>query len=139
MKIVGIGIDIIDNNRIKSLLKNNSFINRTFSKKEISVSKRILNKTNFFSKRFAAKEAFSKALGTGFRNNLNFNDIEIVNDKLGKPYYLINNKIKQIIKKKKKVNNFKLFLSISDEKDYSVAFIIIQKVSWFQKKQLKRI
>ena len=91
MKIVGIGIDIIDNNRIKSLLKNNSFINRTFSKKEISISKRILNKTNFFSKRFAAKEAFSKALGTGFRNNLNFNDIEIVNDKLGKPYYLINN------------------------------------------------
>ena len=52
MKIVGIGIDIIDNDRIKSLLKNNSFINRTFSKKEISVSKRILNKTNFFSKRF---------------------------------------------------------------------------------------
>ena len=135
MKIVGIGIDIIDNDRIKSLLKNNSFINRTFSKKEISVSKRILNKTNFFSKRFAAKEAFSKALGTGFRNNLNFNDIEIVNDKLGKPYYLINNKIKQIIKKKKKVNKFKLFLSISDEKDYSVAFIIIQKISWFQKKQ----
>ncbi len=129
MKIVGIGIDIIDNDRIKSLLKNNSFINRTFSKKEISISKRILNKTNFFSKRFAAKEAFSKALGTGFRNNLNFNDIEIVNDKLGKPYYLINNKIKQIIKKKKKVNNFKLFLSISDEKDYSVAFIIIQKIS----------
>ena len=129
MKIVGIGIDIIDNDRIKSLLKNNSFINRTFSKKEISVSKRILNKTNFFSKRFAAKEAFSKALGTGFRNNLNFNDIKIVNDKLGKPYYLINNKIKQIIKKKKKVNNFKLFLSISDEKDYSVAFIIIQKIS----------
>ena len=135
MKIVGIGIDIIDNDRIKSLLKNNSFINRTFSKKEISISKRILNKTNFFSKRFAAKEAFSKALGTGFRNNLNFNDIEIVNDKLGKPYYLINNKIKQIIKKKKKVNKFKLFLSISDEKDYSVAFIIIQKISWFQKKQ----
>ena len=129
MKIVGIGIDIIDNDRIKSLLKNNSFINRTFSKKEISISKRILNKTNFFSKRFAAKEAFSKALGTGFRNNLNFNDIEIVNDKLGKPYYLINNKIKQIIKKKKKVNKFKLFLSISDEKDYSVAFIIIQKIS----------
>ena len=129
MKTIGIGIDIIDNNRIKSLLKNNTFINRTFSKKEITISKKISNKTNFFSKRFAAKEAFSKALGTGFRNNLNFKDIEIFNDKLGKPYYLINNKIKQIIKKKKKVNNFKLFLSISDEKDYSVAFIIIQKVS----------
>ena len=45
------------------------------------------NKINFFAKRFAAKESFSKALGTGFRNNLNFKDIEILNDKIGKPYY----------------------------------------------------
>ena len=127
MKIIGIGIDIIDNNRIKSLLRNKAFINRTFSKKEIFFSKKKNNKTNFFSKRFAAKESFAKALGFGFRNNLNFKDIEIANDKLGKPYYLINNKIKQLIKKKKKVKNFKLFLSISDEKDYSVAFTIIQK------------
>ena len=96
---------------------------------EILVSKKILNKTNFFSKRFAAKEAFAKALGVGFRNNLNFKDIEIINDKLGKPYYLITNKIKNLIKRKKKVNNFKLFLSISDEKDYSVAFAIVQKIS----------
>ena len=128
MKTIGIGVDIIDNNRIKSLLKNNSFINRTFSKKEISISKRILNKTNFFSKRFAAKESFAKALGTGFRNNLNFKDIEIINNKLGKPYYLISAKIKKIIKKKINTSKFELFLSISDEKDYSVAFTIIQKV-----------
>ena len=87
MKIIGIGVDIIKNNRIKSLIKNKNFINRTFSKKEISISKKILNKTNFFSKRFAAKESFAKALGTGFRNNLSYKDIEIINDKLGKPYY----------------------------------------------------
>ena len=128
MKIVGIGIDIIKNNRVKSIIKDNKFINRIFSKKEISDSKKILNKKNFFSKRYAAKESFAKALGTGFRNNLNFKDIEIANDNLGKPYYLINNKIKKLIKKNKKVNNFELFLSISDEKDYSVAFTIIQKI-----------
>ena len=128
MKTIGIGVDIVDNNRIKSLIKNKKFINRSFSKKEINTSKRYFNKTNFFSKRFAAKESFAKALGTGFRNNLNLKDIEIINDKLGKPYYLISPKIKKLIKKKKKTKNFQLFLSISDEKDYSVAFTIIQKI-----------
>ena len=128
MKTVGIGVDIVDNKRFKKLIKDNKFINRIFSKKEIFASKKTLNKINFFSKRFAAKESFAKALGTGFRNNLNFKDIEIVNDNLGKPFYLINNKIKQIIKKNKKIANFELFLSISDEKDYSVAFTIIQKI-----------
>jgi holo-[acyl-carrier protein] synthase len=128
MKTVGIGVDIIDNKRFKKLIKDKKFINRIFSKKEISASKKKLNKINFFSNRFAAKESFAKALGTGFRNNLNFKDIEILNDNLGKPFYLINNKIKQIIKKNKKIANFELFLSISDEKDYSVAFTIIQKI-----------
>ncbi|MDC0974671.1 holo-ACP synthase [Candidatus Pelagibacter sp.] len=128
MKTVGIGVDIVDNKRFKNLIKDNKFINRIFSKKEILDSKKTLNKINFFSKRFAAKESFAKALGTGFRNNLNFKDIVIVNDNLGKPFYLINNKIKQIIKKNKKIANFELFLSISDEKDYSVAFTIIQKI-----------
>jgi holo-[acyl-carrier protein] synthase len=128
MKTVGIGVDIIDNKRFKKLIKDKKFINRIFSKKEISDSKKKLNKINFFSNRFAAKESFAKALGTGFRNKLNFKDIEILNDKLGKPFYLINSKIKQIIKKNKKIANFELFLSISDEKDYSVAFTIIQKI-----------
>ena len=128
MKTIGIGVDIVDNNRIKFLIKNKKFINRIFSKKEITISKNYLNKTNFFSKRFAAKESFAKALGTGFRNNLNLKDIEIINDKLGKPYYLISPKIDKLIKKKKKSKNFQLFLSISDEKDYSVAFTIIQKI-----------
>ncbi len=128
MKIVGIGVDIVKNKRISSSLKNKNFINRTFSKKEILISNKISNKSGYFSKRFAAKEAFVKALGTGFRNNLNFKDIQILNDKLGKPFYLINSKIKTIIKKKKKIEAFNLFLSISDEKDYSIAFTIIQKI-----------
>jgi len=129
MKTIGIGVDIVENKRIKSSIKNKKFINRLFSKNEILISKKFLNKTNYFSKRFAAKESFVKALGTGFRNGLNFKDIQIINNKLGKPYYLINSKIRNLIKKTKKVQNFNLFLSISDEKEYSVAFTIIQKIS----------
>ena len=128
MKMIGIGVDIVKNKRIQLSIKNRNFINRTFSKKEILFSKTINNKSSYYSKRFAAKEAFAKALGTGFRNGLNFKDIQIINDKLGKPYYLINSKIKELIKKKKKIKNFNLFLSISDEKEYSVAFTIIQQI-----------
>ena len=128
MKTVGIGVDIVQNRRIQFSLKNKNFIRRIFSKKEIFLSKSFNNKSNYYSKRFAAKEAFAKALGTGFRNGLNFKDIQIINDKFGKPYYLINSKIKHLIRRKKKIKNFNLFLSISDEKEYSVAFTIIQKI-----------
>ena len=126
MKILGIGVDIIKNNRIKNSLKNNKFINRIYSPKELELSKQTKNKVAFFSKRFAAKEAFSKALGTGFRSGLEFKDIEIINDSAGKPQYVKSKKITKIIQKKFKIKNFNSFLSISDEKDYSTAFAIIQ-------------
>ena len=126
MKILGIVVDIVENKRIQTLIKNQLFIKRIFSKKEILLSKKIKNKTAFFSKRFAAKEAFSKSLGTGIRNNLNFIDISIVNNKLGKPYFLLNTKIKQIVLRKFKIKSFDFFLSISDEKKYSIAFTILQ-------------
>ena len=126
MKILGIGVDIIENKRIKKSIKSNNFKNRIYSAKELKLSALSINEISFFSKRFAAKEAFAKALGTGFRNSLNFKDIEIINDKLGKPYYAKNKKIKKIIQKKFNIKNFNCFLSISDEKDYSTAFTIIQ-------------
>tara|TARA_Y100000992_G_scaffold299157_1_gene265488 strand:+ start:310 stop:693 length:384 start_codon:yes stop_codon:yes gene_type:complete len=127
MKIFGIGVDLIDNNRIKSSLKNKFFLTRTFSDNEIKYSTKIKNRINFFAKRFAAKESLAKAIGTGFRNNLNFKDIEILNDFNGKPYFLKTKKINNIIYNKFKIKKYNLFLSISDEKDYSIAFTIIQK------------
>ena len=127
MKILGIGVDIISNKRIKSLVKNKDFIKRTFGKNEVKFSKKIKKKANYFAKRFAAKEAFAKSIGTGFRNDLNFKDIEILNDKIGKPYFFNSKKITNLVKKRFKVKNFNLFLSITDEKDYSVAFTILQK------------
>ena len=129
MRILGIGVDIIQNKRIKSSIKNKLFVSRTFGNKEIYFSKNISDKTNYFAKRFAAKEALAKSIGTGFRNNLNFKDIQILNDKIGKPYYQKSKKIDKIINKKFKVKTYDLFLSISDEKDYSIAFTIIQKIS----------
>ena len=127
MKILGIGVDIVDNKRIRFLINNKDFINRTFGKKELKLSKSLKNKVNYFAKRFSAKEAFAKSLGTGFRNNLNFKDIEILNDKLGKPYFKNSKKIQKIIQKKFKTSNYNLFLSIADEKDYSISFTILQK------------
>tara|TARA_B100000965_G_scaffold355694_1_gene333203 strand:+ start:744 stop:1130 length:387 start_codon:yes stop_codon:yes gene_type:complete len=126
MKILGIGVDIIQNKRIRILINNKTFIKKTFGKNEVKFSKKTLNKTNYFAKRFAAKESFAKSLGTGFRNNLSFKDIEILNNKIGKPYYFKSKKIDKIINKKFKIKKYNLFLSISDEKDYSIAFTILQ-------------
>ena len=126
MKILGIGVDIIRNKRVQSLIKNKVFIHRTFGNKEIKLAKKLTNKSSYFAKRFAAKEALAKALGTGFRYNLNLKDIEILNHKNGKPYYCKSDKINNIINKRFKVKKFNLFLSISDEKDYSIAFTILQ-------------
>ena len=95
MKILGIGVDVVQNKRIKSLIKNKKFLSRTFGEKEIKISQKFLDKTNYFAKRFAAKEALAKSIGTGIRNNLNFKDIEILNDNIGKPFYY----------KSKKINN----------------------------------
>ena len=127
MKILGIGVDIVENSRIAKSLKNKIFIERIFSNTEILIAKKTKNKKNYYSKRFAAKEAFAKSIGTGFRSNLNFKDISIINDKLGKPFFLVNEKLKKIVKKQFKTSSFNFFLSISDEKKYSIAYVILQK------------
>ena len=127
MKILGIGVDIVENRRLSKLIKKKSFLLRLFTLVEIKNSRLIRDKSVYFSKKFAAKESFSKALGTGFRGGLNFKDVEILNDNLGKPYFRLNNKTKKIISKNLKVKNFDIFLSISDEKEYSIAFTIIQE------------
>ena len=127
MNIIGNGVDIVNNLRIKNSIKNKEFINRVFTLNEINNSKKLTNKINYFAKRFAAKEAFVKALGEGFRNNINFNDIEITNDNKGKPIINISNNIKKFLKKKFKSSKYQIFLSLSDEKKYSIAYVIINK------------
>ena len=86
MNIYGIGTDIVSVKRIRLSLKKKNFINRIFNEKEILKCKKVVNRYNCFAKRFAAKEAFSKALGTGISNGINFNEIIVLNNKSGKPY-----------------------------------------------------
>ena len=127
MEILGNGVDIIQNSRIKKLIRNKKFISRVFSKNEINESKKTKNKANFFAKRFAAKEAFVKSIGLGFRQGINLKDICVYKDKLGKPNIVLNSKVKKVLSKKFSSNRFKIFLSLSDEKDYSIAYVILNK------------
>ena len=100
MAIIGVGVDIVNNNRLKKLIKNKKFVERIFSKNETEYSEKIRNKLNYFSKRFAAKEAFSKATGFGISKNLHFKDIEISRDKRGKPIISLNKSSILYLKKK---------------------------------------
>ena len=125
MSIFGIGTDIISVDRVKNSLKNRNFINRIFNEKEILKCKKTNNSINCYAKRFAAKEAFSKALGTGISNGINFNEIIILNKKSGKPYINIVGKTKKILNKKFKRKKSKISLSLSDEEKYAVAFVTI--------------
>ena len=127
MKIFGMGTDIVSSKRIEKLIKKKNviFLNKIFTKSEIQLSKKRRNYLLTLSKRFAAKEAFVKALGTGIRNGINFKDIEVINDRHGKPFINLKGKTKPIVNKKIKTNKYKIFLSLSDDSPWSVATVII--------------
>ena len=127
MSIIGIGVDIVSNQRLKKLIKNKNFLKRIFTSNEQKSSSKFKNKINFFSKRFAAKEAFSKATGFGISKKLHFKDIEIKNNKKGKPLIKLNKSTTSFLKKKFKLKSFNTKLSLSDEKNYSIAYVIIEK------------
>ena len=122
--IFGIGTDIVEISRIKILLnKNKRFKKKIFSKKEVDNCESKSNKTACYSKRFAAKEAFAKALGLGISKGISFREISIVNKKNGSPYIELLGKTKiisnNLIKKKK------IYLSLSDEKNFALAMVVI--------------
>ena len=129
MAILGTGIDIVENYRLKEILlkKKSNFKKKIFTINEVAYCEKKSNSISCYSKRFAAKEAFAKALGIGFTKNINFKDIEVVNNTYGKPYISINKKIANKIKTLFKVKKFNILLSISGEKKYSIASVIISK------------
>jgi len=124
--IIGTGIDVIDVYRIENTIKKygDRFINRCFTEKEIIGSKKKFNNISFFAKRYAAKEACAKALGTGLARGVYWKDISVSNNNLGKPFIEITGKALERLKKmsNKKCN---IEVSLSDEKHYAIANVII--------------
>ena len=127
MKIFGIGTDIVNIKRIDKLIKKDGmkFKKRIFTLKEIKYCQIKKNSSSFFAKRYAAKEALSKALGTGIRKDITFKNIEIYNDSSGKPSISLKGKTFKFLKKKIKTNNFNIFLSLSDDNPWAQATVII--------------
>jgi holo-[acyl-carrier protein] synthase len=127
--IIGIGIDITDIKRIKKILNQygKKFQSRCFSNKEIINSNKALNKASYYAKKYAAKEACAKALGTGFSQGIFLKDIVIENDIQGKP------KIKLFNEAKKRLDSlstkpYEIQVSLSDEKQYAIANVIISEI-----------
>lgn len=127
--IFGIGIDLIEIDRIKAELEKHEdrFCKMVFTVKEIEYCRRNKNlniQAQCFSGRFAAKEAFFKAIGIGLQNGLGWKDVEVLNDKLGKPNLILKNKSHKATEREKIAN---IRLSISHSKNYATAVVILEK------------
>ena len=127
MKIFGIGTDIVNIKRMEKSLKKYGFKfkKKIFSRKEILYCEKKKNPSSYYAKRFAAKEAFSKALGTGIRKGISLKNIEISNNSKGKPYILLRGDLSKFLKKKIKNKKYDIHLSLSDDKPWAQATVII--------------
>lgn len=125
MSVIGIGTDIVKVPRIKRLIKKrgDSFAERILHKNELVIFKEHKIAANYLAKRFAAKEALSKALGTGIAKGISFEDIEVINNDDGKPYLILHGKALEIANKLGVKNTF---ISLSDEKKYAIAYVILE-------------
>ena len=127
MKIFGIGTDIVNIKRMEKSLKQygNKFKKKIFSKSEIDYCEKKRNSGPYYAKRFAAKEALTKALGTGIRKGINLKNIEIFNDIYGKPSIRLKGTTANYIKKKLKNKKYYIYLSLSDDKPCAQATVVI--------------
>ena len=118
--ILGIGCDVVEIKRIKDALQKHKdkFLLKNFTTLEIENAPVLDNiRVAYFAKRFAGKEAFAKALGSGIGEKVEFRDIEILNEESGKPYLTCN-----------KHAGFKFHITLSDEMHYAIAFVVIEKI-----------
>ena len=120
--IVGIGNDIIEIERIEKAISKEGFKNKIYTQKELENIQKRGNRTETYAGIFSAKEAISKAIGTGVRE-FSLTDLEILNDDLGKPYVLVSEKLDKILRNKKE--NYQIEISISHSKKYATAIAII--------------
>lgn len=128
--ILGIGTDIVKMKRFHEVMeKTPSILKRVFTPNEIMIAGKLTNvkRYTYYAKRFAAKEAVSKACGTGIGKVISWQDIEISNLESGCPVATLSQNSTALLKKNFKAKRLHLFLSLSDEKDYTVAFAVLEK------------
>lgn len=125
MAIVGLGTDIVEIARIESVVERtgDSLAKRILTEAELVQYRQQSKPARFLAKRFAVKEAAAKALGTGIRNGLAFNQFEVTNDKLGKPLLSLSD---EALKLANCINATHFHVSITDERHYAVATVIIE-------------
>lgn len=132
--IIGIGTDIVEISRVKQLIdkSGNKFLEKIFSEEEIRGASKYKSEKKYyayFAKRFAAKEALAKALGAGIGSKISFQNIIVTNGKSGKPEILLKGMgLKSLTKLVPKGLSAKIDLSLSDEKEYALAFVIISSL-----------
>ena len=120
--IVGIGNDIIEIERVEKAILKEGFKNKVYTQKELENIEKRGNRTETYAGIFSAKEAISKAIGTGVRE-FSLTDLEILNDDFGKPYVVVSEKLNKILKNKKE--DYQIEISISHSKKYATAMAII--------------
>ena len=122
MPVTSIGVDICDIKRLREIEEKfkTRFLQKIFTPGEIDYCEKKYNKHSSYAARFAAKEAFLKAIGTGLRDGFQWKDIEIENDDLGKPYFEFHGQTAEFI------SSHKVHLSISHTEKDAIAFVLIE-------------
>jgi holo-[acyl-carrier protein] synthase len=123
--ISGIGTDIVAIERFQRFVdqNNTALLQRIFTEQERAACSARKNSAACFAARFAAKEAFLKALGTGLREGLSWQDMEVVNDELGKPELILAGKASALFKERKLSG---LYLSLSHDGGYAIAYVVLE-------------
>ena len=127
MKIFGTGTDIVNIKRMERSLKRygTKFKKKIFSNNEIIYCEKKKYSSSSYAKRFAAKEALTKALGVGIRKDVSFKNIEITNDVYGNPSILLKGATNNYLKKKIKSKKYRIYLSLADDQPWAQATVII--------------
>ncbi|ARC53298.1 hypothetical protein AOQ87_01215 [Candidatus Riesia pediculischaeffi] len=125
MSIVGLGVDLINVDRIRKifLIYRNKFARKILSDKEMKEYENQKDKAGFLAKRFCAKEAISKALGTGFKMGVHFNQLEILHEKTGKPFI---NLLGDSRSRFKFLGARNAEISITDDREYVCSVVIVE-------------
>jgi holo-[acyl-carrier protein] synthase len=123
--IIGTGIDIVNIGRIEHLIARwgGLFLNRVFTEREITWCQQRARPPECFATRFAAKEAFLKAIGWGLRNGIQWRDIEVENDPMGKPVLALHRKAKDVLEARRIK---KAFVTLSHDRPYAVAHVLLE-------------